>query len=234
MKLSTFFQNIAVNELKATSLIEPGSFTIEPTYLPTVIQSLNQALDYLFTTFRLKENQLILELRQGQSYYYIDEIYCKSNINSSHDKYICDTIEKPYTDDLVQILSVSQLDGKVLSLNDEFSPTGVHTPEYNCIHVPAINNNKHLVIVYQARHPVVKLTEPLDSNFVINIAPAYEVILQTYVACLLLQSMGGNNLQISNVFFAKFNTLLESLQRQGIGSNTISGINIKPQLGGWV
>ena len=68
----------------------------------------------------------------------------------------------------------------------------------------------------------------------INIPSSYRTALQTYVACLVLQNMGGEHLQESNALFAKFKTLTEELKLHGIGTITTVGTNIKPMLRGLI
>lgn len=143
-----------------------------------------------------------------------------------------DTHDNPFKDDVIHIQKVMSTDGLVFSLNDPNSMYNVNTPEFNCVQTGYIGNTQYLVVEYMAKHPKISLTEPLDSNCRVSIPSSYETVFQTYVACLLLQSMGEYDK--SNALYAKFKTIIEELKNNGIGIAEETGINIKPQLGGWI
>ena len=233
MKLSELFQNLALGELSSSSLVSIGSYEIDSNQLPKVIHSVNQALEYFYSNFPLKLNEVVIQLRQDTSLYYLDSEYAYSNPNGSNYKFICDSLEKPFQDDVLHILEVSDTSGNIFPLNDSNSAYSIHTPEYNCIRTNNINR-QYLVVKYQANHPKIPLTETISSNVRIQIPSSYRTALQTYVACLVLQNMGGSHLSESNALFAKFKTLTEELKLQGIGTVTQTGSNIKPQLRGWI
>lgn len=233
MKLRDLLQNLALGELSSSSLVSIASYEIDKEQLPRVIHSVNQALGYFYSNFPLKTNEVIIKVRQDTSLYYLDSEYAYSNPNGSNYKFILDSLEKPFSNDVLHILEVSNTSGYIYPLNDSMSSISIHTPEYNCI---KLNNVKdeYLVIKYQASHPIIPLTEPYNSNVRIQIPSSYRAALQTYVACLVLQNMGGGHLNESNAMFAKFKTLTEELKLQGIGTVTQTGSNIKPQLRGWI
>lgn len=233
MKLKELFQNLALGELSSSSLVEIGQFEIDRKQLPKVIHSLNQALEYFYSNFPLKTSEVVIEIMPSISRYYLDREYAYSNPNAFI-KYVCDTILKPFKNDVLHILAVRSMNGIGFDLNDDLSLTSVYTPEYNCIQIPANLKASHLIVQYQANHPYIPLTEPLDSNMQLQIPSSYRTALQTYVACLILQNMGGNHLNESNALFAKFKTLTEELKLQGIGTVVQNGTNIKPMLRGWI
>jgi len=233
MKLKDLFQNLALGELSSSSLVEIGQFEIDKKQLPKVIHSVNQALEYFYSNFPLKINEVTIRLSEGMSRYYLDYDYAVSNPNAIM-PYIMDTHDRPFQDDVLHILQVKSINGYSYPLNDTNVHTAIHTPEYNCVHITDSIQDKYLVITYQAGHSRIPLTEPISSNFAIQIPSSYRTALQTYVACLVLQNMGGNHLNESNALFAKFKTLTEELKLQGIGTVVQTGINIKPMLGGWV
>lgn len=233
MKLRDLFQNLALGELSSSSLIGIGSYEIDANQLPKVIHATNQALEYFYSNFPLKINEVIIQVRTDTSLYYLDYDYADSNPMRKSNAFIMDTPEKPFLNDVLHILEVSNTSGLIYPLNDPMSYTSIHTPEYNCIKTNNVQD-RYLVVKYQASHPIIPLTEPMNSNVRIQIPSSYRTALQTYIACLVLQNMGGNHLNESNALFAKFKTLTEELKLQGIGTVTQTGSNIKPQLRGWI
>lgn len=235
MKLSEFLQNIALGELESSKLVEMGGWEIQPKYYPKVINALNQALDYFYSVFPLKENQLILRLIPNITRYYLDSDYADSNPQAKL-KYIADTVNNPYENDVLQIEAVFNEKGESLSINDPFTFTGVSTPEYNCIQVldTILNTCKYLTVLYKAKHKRIPLNANPD-NVEVSIPSSFEGALQTYVASLIYMfTHGEDNKMLSNSLFAKFKTQVEELKAQGIGYKPMHGINIKPILGGWL
>lgn len=224
LKLKDFLQNIALGELQSSPLIPIGAWEINPDRVPQVIQALNQGLEYFYSNFPLKINEVIIKLEKGTTRYYLDSFY----------DYIQDTPEKPFKDDVLHILAVRSTNGREYTINDDYGTFSIHTPEYNCVQVNGTIPENYLVIQYQAKHPDIPLTEPMSSNFPIHIPSSYRTALQTYVACLVLQNMGGEHLTESNALFAKFKTLTEELKQQGIGTTTTVVTNIKPMIRGWL
>ena len=229
VKLKDFLQSIALGELQSSPLVPIGAWELNPDRVPQVIQALNQGLEYFYSNFPLKQNEVIIQLRDGTTRYYLDDYYSIRNGG-----YIMDTVEKPFQNDVLHILSVHSTQGREYAINDDYGSFSIHTPEYNCVQVNGRTPENYLVIKYQAKHPEIPLTEPMSSEYPISIPSSYRTALQTYVACLVLQNMGGEHLQESNALFAKFKTLKEELKLQGIGTVTTVGTNIRPMLRGWL
>lgn len=234
MKLTDFFQNIALGELAGSPYIDVKGYEIIEGQRPRVIQSLNQGLEYFYSNFVLKQSTVTIQLREDISHYYLDDLYAESNYSSDCIKYIKDTREKPFSNDVLHILAVHGMNGYEFPLNDPYSIGAVMTPEYNCIHVPEPLGHKYLSVLYQANHTKIDLLEPLDTNVRINLPSSFNSALQTYVASLLYQNLGGEHIQVANNLFAKFKTLTEELKLTGIGTLPTMGNNIKPMLRNWL
>lgn len=235
MKLSDFLQNIALNELQGSSLVELTGFQINKEQLPKVIQAINQSLEYLFSTLPLKQSQVIIKLHDGISRYYLDSDYAMSNHESTYPKYIMDSKYEPFADDVLLIQQVSTENGYNLVMNDTFNPASVQIPEYNCVLVPdSIRQHKHLVVTYRASHKVIPLDSTYDSKLTINIPASLNGALQAYVASIVYNSFGGAEYsQLGQFYYGKFKTMIEELKLQGIGEQSMLGLNIKPILRGW-
>lgn len=234
MKFNQLVQDLALGELQGTPLVETGEFQINAKFLPKLISVLNRSLEHFYSVFPLSEKQILIELKDGISHYYLDRQYAYSNHEVQGIKYIIDNDLNPFDNDVLQVIEVSTIDGRSLAMNDIHSQFGVLIPQPNCIHVPYDLGIKQLSIVYQASHQVIPLSEPATSNMEINIPIAMHGAFMAYVACLVLQNMGGNKLNESNAFYAKYQTLMEVLKQQGIGIKTQTGTNIKPYIREWI
>lgn len=238
MKLKELFQNLALGDLVNTPFVGLNGYELDKTKLPRVINAINQALTYIHTTFFIKQKQVIVRINDFQTNYYLDSDYSITNHLSKHHKYIVDTDEDKFLDDVLQVLGVFDLQGHALPLNDSFAVGSIHTPEYNCIQVTdAIKrmNINSLVVVYKANHRTIPLNEPLDSELTISLPSSYDSLLQAYVAYLLYMNMGkADTVNLSSQYFAKVNTLTQQLTQQGIGVINQTGTNVRPQLRGWI
>lgn len=233
MKVKDFLQQIALGELSGSHLIDVDNYQLDEKHLPKVLHFLNQGLEYFYSNFPLRTNEVVIKLTNGITRYYLDSDYAFSN-DSRFIKFIMDTPDRPFQDDVLHITEVVSTSGLVFTINDPNSDINVNIPEYNCIEVINNHQQQYLLIKYLANHPKIKLTETYSSNVKIHIPSSFETALQTYVACLVYNSMGGKHLNESNALFAKFKTLTEELKLTGIGTLTQSGVNIKPQLRGWI
>lgn len=235
MKLSDFFQDIALNELQGSSVVELTGYSINREQLPKVIQAINQSLEHFFSVFPLKQSQVIIKLQDGISRYYLDSDYAMSNHSNLLPKYIMDTEHEPFTDDVLHIQSITTDTGYSLPMNDLFNSIGVMIPEYNCIQISdGVRQHKHLVVTYKAKHPRIPLDTPYDNKLTINIPASFNGALQAYVASTVYNSLGGADYaQLGQFYYAKFKTLTEELKLHGIGEHSMLGTNIKPSINGW-
>lgn len=235
MKLSDFLQDIALNDLQGSSVVELTGYSINKEQLPKVIQAINQALEYLFSVFPLKQSQVIIKLQDGISRYYLDSDYAMSNHSNLLPKYIMDTEHEPFIDDVLHIQSITTDNGYTLPINDVFNQVGIMIPEYNCIQISdGVRQHKHLVVTYRAKHPRIPLDTTYNTKLTINIPASFNGALQAYVASTVYNSLGGSEYaQLGQFYYAKFKTITEELKLQGIGEQSMLGINIKPSINGW-
>ena len=234
MQFKELLQDLALGELQGTPMVEVDGFDINPKFLPKVIQVINRSLEHFYSVFPLKEKQVLLELKPGISHYYLDRRYAYSNHETSGVKYLIDTDLLPFDNDVIQVIEVSTIDSRTLAIDDIHSEFGILLPQPNCIHVPYDLGTEQLSIVYQASHPKIPLSESPTSTMEIEIPIPMVSAFMAYIACLVLQNMGGNKLNESNAFFAKYQTQMELLRHQGIGYKTTTGTNIKPFIREWI
>lgn len=235
MRLNELLQDMALGELQGSPVVETGGYIVTPQHMPKVIQAINQALDYFFSMFPLKESQVIIEFIPEMYRYYIDGEFAMSN-DSARYKYVMDSKENPFEDDLLKILEVRTLQGSQVYINDSFANLSVMVPEYNCI-VPSKELRKYerVVVRYKAKHKRIPLNEPMDSRWLINIPAMYSGALQAYIASNIYNSLGGGEYaELGQFYYGKFKTIVEELQAQGLNDTQSMGINTRPFREGWI
>lgn len=234
MKLKDLLQDLALGDLSGSYLVENGTNQINPIHLPKVIHFINRSLENFYTMFPLKEQQIILQLINGVSTYYLLGMFALSNKQSNKIKYIMDSDVEPFLEDVIKIINVSTLDGRDFTIDDAYSNFNVFVPEYNCIRIPDKLDVNQIVVTYQAKHKLIDISESANSEEEINIPLPMYSAFSAYIACLILQSMGGGKLEESNALYAKYQTQVDLLKAQGVGLKPILGINIKPYKYGWI
>lgn len=234
MLLKDLFQDLALGELQGSPVVETGGFTVADMQVPKVIQAINQALEHFYSIYPLKEAQVIIEMIPEMYHYYVSSEFAMSNDSAKY-KYVMDSKENPYEDDLLKVLEVRTLTGEPVSIDDTYARLGVKLPEFNCL-VPTEELRKYekVVVRYKAKHKRIPYDEPIDSRWIVNIPASYSGALQAYIASNIYNALGGGEYaQLGQFYFGKYKSLMEELMAVGFGSNQTLGINTGLYRGGW-
>lgn len=198
MNITQFLARLSYGPLSNLSIGNDGDGTVREDKIPAVVGHLNEALLKLYAKFDLLEKELIVELAEDITDYKLSSLYAVSTAltNPTKPHYIKDTVAKPFTDDLIKVLSVfttSQTDLPLqLALNDDNHPKSLFTPQHDLLQVPDPVAGVPLYIMYQAKHPELKADTLTD---LIDIPPVLESALVSYVSYLIYFNMNGQEHQ---------------------------------------
>ncbi len=170
MLLSDIFEQLTYGELKQFSI---GGFSkggIQVKDYPEVISHINLGLLSLYTKFPVLEKELIIEIQEGITIYKLDYEFAESNPSGADVKYIQDTVDEPFLDDLLRIDSAYTAWGDELPLNDDSINSVYYKPEKYSLFIPTwdsiqvpngmIVQDDLLYIIYRAKP--VKITSSVD------------------------------------------------------------------------
>ncbi|MCZ3125909.1 hypothetical protein NYZ29_17295 [Acinetobacter baumannii] len=160
MKLSDIFDQLAYGELSQLALVADGE--IIPKDVNRIIAQVNMGLAELHKRFMLKRKTLTLQALDDVIRYPLLSKYAESK--GAELPYILDK-DEPFSDDIIEILSVHDENGRELALNthqamrNEYSVPEVFTPAFNILRFAEDPVGKYTV-TYKAGHPqLAKITD---------------------------------------------------------------------------
>ena len=166
------------------------------------------ALDYMYSRFPLKTQDLILSPLAGKTDYLIGSKFAVSNTASSETKYIQDSSMKPFTDDWLLLLDCYDEMGRQIPVNNQNRLDGIMTLAYNLIQVPMPLTDRQLELTYQAKHP--KLTGKMDQE--LEISPALIPAIAQYIAYRRLAAKSDErSIQQSINYYQQFQASVDGL-----------------------
>lgn len=234
MQLSEVFTQLSYGELSQISLgggEQPGIIS-EKNY-GQLIAHVNLGLLALYKRFPLKENSVTVELRAGKITYPLKSDFAVTSRRSRETyRYILDTQDAPFKDDIFKIERVYTDDGYELGLNDPSDEFSISTPSSTILQVPWVIaaqteeladelKTTKLKAYYRAMHPV------LSTNLGAA-APRTELELQyshlepllLFVASRVNNPIGITNAQTGyspgNNYAAKYEQACQALETQNL------------------
>ncbi len=203
---------------------------------PTLIRHTNRALMNLFTRFCLKEKEVAIDTFDEISFYVLDYKYAQSNVDSTEPtKWIADTPEQPFMDDIIRIQEVYDENGKALPMNDIHDEYSVFLPNYKTLQVPYPANDETLFVTYRAKHPVIDVNSTDLSLIEVDIPDYCIEPLLTYIAYRVYSASADQIQQgIAASMYAKYDLQCKELEDKNVLHNTPNDTNIKLEKGGWV
>lgn len=244
MLLSDIFEQLTYGELKQFSIGGFSSGAIQPKDYPEVISHINLGLLSLYTKFPVLEKELIIELQEGISIYQLDYAYAESNPAGADVKYIQDTTDAPFLDDLLRIDSAYTAWGDELRLNDDavnsidYSPAqySLFIPSWDSVQVPngMIVQDDLIYIIYRAKP--VKITNDVDPTTYDVFIPEtmLEALLQFVVSRVHSGRTGQEAEQSSIIAKQKYEAICVELEMRNILNSADNRTNIKLDENGWV
>lgn len=184
MLLTEFLDNLAYGELSGLYMGSGNSGRIHQEELPKLITYINHGLTDLYTRFRLKSSEVIVEQQAGQTIYELHSKYAVTNTESVEPvKYIIDSAAYPFSDDIIKIFQAFAENGDELPLNNQEVENGVYTLSYNVVQIPIIEIGDAVSLLYQANHHKL--------NYLDRSSLTQSIELPTYLIEPLLMFVGS-------------------------------------------
>ena len=211
MKLSEVFFQLSIGELSQVCASEENTGQIKEHTVPAVLGHVSLGLTALYSRFNLKESQLTIETQPDLLVYNLSSKH--SLISSSASlKYIKDSAEVPFKDDVLKVESVLDSSGCSWSINDDANPLACRTPSPTVLKIPEALCSKggDLVVGYRANHPTITYKQPNGYPFNpdridIELPPSHLQALLYYVASRYHNPVGMiNEFHSGNSYYAKY------------------------------
>lgn len=220
------FSNIALGNEGAGSIIDGGK--------PKVVLALNEALLRLHTKFVLKESVVIIEMVDHITNYHLLKKFASSTVPAVESfPYIKDTVESPFTDDVIRIMSIQDQWGSAIPLNDEGQVWSAFTPQGNVLQIPSPVAGNAIIVVYQARHVKIDV-DGLDSQE-IALPDCLHEAMRCYVAYSIFCGIGTQEATAKGQeHLMMYEALCQEALTQDLVSTSLSVTSNRFQLRGWV
>lgn len=195
MKVEELFSKLSYGELSNLNIGNDGRGSIQDEAHPKLVGYADEGLLSLYGRFILRESDLIIETRKHITNYHLVEQYAESSNSNEPYPYIKDLPGEPFKNDVIKILTVYDMHGNKLPLNDVDDRFSLFTPMPQTLQVPRPVEGAGYSIGYQARHlPLVQEGDELLTQ-TINLPFVLERALQFYVAAKVYSHMNGQENQ---------------------------------------
>jgi hypothetical protein len=234
MQLLDLFESLANGELSNLSMAE-GGIIANPSQ-PKIVLYTNEALLRLYSRFRLKEEDVLLQTYEHITFYHLQPKFAVSYVppmgtDPEPIRYILDHAQEPFQGDVIRILSVFDNNGCRLPLNDDNQVFSLFTPQFNCLQVPQPKSTLTLSILYQAKH--AKLTGVLTEELFVP-----DILLGALTAFIAYKVFSHMNTQESTSkaqeHIANYEAICADAEDKDLVGTSVSLTNSRFDIRGWV
>ena len=183
MKLLGVLNKLASGELSQTAI--GGTGGIQPAHYLQMINHVNLGLMDIYKRFDLKKGIAIIQQYDHIQTYKLHPDFAETNTESLElYRYIMDSKEEPFLDDVISIERVFNEYGVECPLNDDMDYASLHTPTQTSIQIPLPEAENAIMVEYRASHPEIPdiTTEEAMGAYELELPHAYLEPLMAYVA----------------------------------------------------
>lgn len=232
MQLSTIFEALTFGELKQLSIGGAEEDGIYPTHSKEVLGHLNLAMLNLYSRFPLNEKILQVRTQEDKYNYLLTSAFAESQ---NVEGYIIDTVDEPFTDDILRINSAFAEDESELTINDENAEKPLFIPSFNSIKIPNAVADENYFIIYRVKPATIVI--PDGSNPSDVDVPLPETLLEallTYVSARAQNARGGDKgKQEGLIAMQQYEQMCKDIELRNVLNNSHSNGNRKHELNGW-
>lgn len=230
MKLSEIFTLLATGEMAQLYTGIRDDSGVDEDHQRQVGGSIQLALTALYTRFTLKQSQLELRLVPGKRDYRLQSKYADNGKRTTEPiRWIADSVDVPFLDDILKIQSIVTPAGLEMSLNNANDPFSCFTPTMDTLRVPNAMVNDimgtpewlkvlSLAVQYNANHPPILARLDLDPDSIeIELPQSHLQALLYFVASRASNPVGmGQEFNSGNQWYAKYEYECKRLESSGV------------------
>ena len=211
MLLTEILDSLAGSELANLNCVSNGA--VIEAKIPAIVTAINIGLVKLYTRFQLKKRLLSLTVTSDRLVYEIDS---SNAVSVNVGGYIQD-VDDPFTDDLIQILTMTTTAGDNIRF-DGFNGVVLLNPKtFRFAKAP---ENDTYVIEYVARPAKVVYVD--DTSIKVNLPDAYLPPLLAYIASRFYSPVGialdSNRSSLDVSYLQRYETECQLLENKGINT----------------
>jgi len=221
MTLLDILKDLTYGELSGLAIgnLIPDEFDNQPDphQYEQVVSHINLGLKEIYKRFFLRSREIDIQQHEEITTYKLHSTYAQSNTGSPiliAERYILDTAELPFQDDILKVEEVYDEEGTKLPMNDTSEEYSVYTPAYNLVQIPFPNDENIFSVQYRACHPKIPITLSTDPDTI-------EVELPNSLHIALLQYVGyrahlRTNQEKSADFWNQFKRTCDEVDQYGL------------------
>lgn len=139
--------NLSLGELSQYAIGGYNSGGINTDDYPKVMSAINRGVNQLQADLSLHEDSVNLILIQGVLTYHIHSAHSLLT-GTADEKYIWDSANKPFEDNILRIQQVYDGTGREIPINVRNDVDTVYTPSHNVIQFPYVKGEENISVVY--------------------------------------------------------------------------------------
>lgn len=152
MLLHTIFEQLSHGELAQLAIGNKDGAGIVPESYPAITAHLNLALTALYKIFPLRMEEAIIQQNQATNLYFLSKQFAVNGGSDEPVKYLIDTVNKPFIDNVLKIERIVNEEGEEIPLNDINDDNSIFTPSFNSIQIPDPIDTVTVGVIYRADH----------------------------------------------------------------------------------
>ena len=145
--VSDIFTNLSLGELSQYAIGGYNSGGIDKNDYPKVMAAINRGVNQLQSDLSLHEDNVNLVLIQGVLTYHIHSDHSMLT-GTADEKYVWDSANKPFEDNILRIQQVYDGYGKELPINVRNDVDTVYAPSHNVLQFPYVKGGENISVVY--------------------------------------------------------------------------------------
>lgn len=231
MKLNLIFDRLRYGTLKGQTISRDGA-QIEEVDYPQLIIAVNAGMTALYGRYKLKYNELLIRLIPEKYIYELHSDFAEANtLSTQFTRWIVDSEEIPYQDDLVRIHTVTSDDGNTLAVNDSNDCMSAMTPTYNSIQLPpeVVDVLTSVSVTYEASPILLAASSTLAPEVTeVRVPDAMVESLCYYAAHKFMESSTNQDKSAkAQEYLAKYELACSKLEEYGmVNVEYTSNINV--------
>jgi hypothetical protein len=228
MELSELFTKLSYGPLSNLAISNNGSGEIIEDAKPKLTSYANTALLRLYSRFVLKENDVLVKMLPGVTFYHLLPQYAEQSYDPESEitPYILDLSREKFEGDVVKILSIYDDMGCKRPLNDDNAWNSLYTPQHNTVQNPSAKLNEVLAIHYQAKH--AKLVWDATADQTIYLPDVLEEALTSYIAYKVYTDMNTpDSTAKAQEHMGMYDNICNEVVDRDLVNSSVAGTNIK-------
>ena len=233
MLLSTIFETLTFGELSQHQLGGKKEGFIAVKDYAEVLSHLQLAITALCIRFPLLTKEVILREIADTTEYKLNSAFSDS-VAGTPFPYIVDTIDNPFLDDVLQIVSIFNKDGEKRVYDDEMNDTSILMLSPDTLKFPVAVAGDLNYIEYKASLPQISIANDDPTGTIVDIPDVLMEPLCSWIGARILSFSNSQEQKNTSAFyFGKYEYRCAEIERRNILRTSTNNGNIKPHLRGY-